>query len=169
MTKKMKNLSNCTFTEFLFQTNKIRKAVEKWLTDTDIMNIRKKMPALKEVPPLATYQNGMTDAEKEEVRQKLEERKKIIEENGEKISKQSRQNLKEILDSVMGEHPEETADIIAMCCFIDPADKDSYKTRDYLLAFTEMINDDVVFDFFTSSVRRVLTLSKSGLNLSDLT
>lgn len=162
---KLKNLSNCTFTEFLFQTNKIRKAVEKWLTDTDIMNIRQKMPMLGEVPAQEKYKDGMTDKEKAEVDSKNEERERIIEENDKKLSEQSRENLKEILDSVMGEHPEETAGIIAMCCFIEPENKDDYQTRDYLAAFTEMINDDVVFDFFVSSVRRVLNLSKTGLKL----
>lgn len=162
---KLKNLSNCTFTEFLRQTNAIRKSVEKWLTDTDILNIRKKMPKLEPVPPILKHKSGMTEEEKAEIDRKNEEREKIIEENDKKLSEQSRENLKEVLDSVMGEHPEETADIIAMCCFIDPKNKDDYQTRDYLESFTEMINDDVVFDFFVSSVRRVLNLSKTGLKL----
>ena len=46
----VKTLANCTDVEFLRQTNKIRKAVEKWLTDTDIANIRKRMPKLETVP-----------------------------------------------------------------------------------------------------------------------
>lgn len=37
----MKNLANCTPSEFLKQTNKIKKSVEKWLKATDIMEIRK--------------------------------------------------------------------------------------------------------------------------------
>ena len=44
----MKNLANCKPSEFLVQTNKIRKSVEKWLKITDIMNIRKVVPPEKE-------------------------------------------------------------------------------------------------------------------------
>jgi hypothetical protein len=40
----MKNLANCKPSEFLSQTNKIRKSVEKWLKLTDIINIRKRIP-----------------------------------------------------------------------------------------------------------------------------
>jgi hypothetical protein len=44
----MKNLANCKPSEFLKQTNRIRKSVSKWLTDTDIANIRKRMPNIKD-------------------------------------------------------------------------------------------------------------------------
>ena len=44
----MKNLANCTPTEFFRQTNLIRKSVSKWLTDTDIQGIRKRMPEIPE-------------------------------------------------------------------------------------------------------------------------
>ena len=43
-----KNLANCTPKEFMVQTRLIKRAVEKWLTETDIMNIRKNMPKLPE-------------------------------------------------------------------------------------------------------------------------
>ena len=44
----MKNLANCKPSEFLRQTNKIRRAAEKWLKITDIMEIRKTLPELPE-------------------------------------------------------------------------------------------------------------------------
>ena len=44
----MKNLANCKPSEFLVQTNRIRKSVENWLTVTDILNIRRNQPELKE-------------------------------------------------------------------------------------------------------------------------
>ena len=39
-----KNLTNCNLKEFMVQTRLIKHHVEKWLTDTDIMNIRKNLP-----------------------------------------------------------------------------------------------------------------------------
>ena len=45
----MKNLANCKPSEFLKQTYKIKKSVEKWIKDVDLMNIRKNMPVLPKV------------------------------------------------------------------------------------------------------------------------
>ena len=42
----MKNLANCTPREFLKQTYRIKKSVEKWLELTDLLNMRKNMPTL---------------------------------------------------------------------------------------------------------------------------
>ena len=44
----MKHLANCDPVEFLVQTNKIRKAVSKWLTLTKVLEIRKTLPAPKD-------------------------------------------------------------------------------------------------------------------------
>ncbi len=44
----MKTLANCTTAEFLRQTNKIRKAVSDFLTDTKILDIRKNQPEITE-------------------------------------------------------------------------------------------------------------------------
>ena len=62
----MKNLANCKPTEFMKQSNRIRKSAEKWLTDTDIINIRKSLPDYE------TAQEGMT---KEEVKELFERNK----------------------------------------------------------------------------------------------
>ena len=37
---KLKTLANCKPSEFLKQTNKIRKAAAEWLTATDILEIK---------------------------------------------------------------------------------------------------------------------------------
>ena len=50
----LKTLVNCKPSEFLKQTNRIKKSAEKWLTDTDILNIRKRLPALEIIPETAT-------------------------------------------------------------------------------------------------------------------
>lgn len=128
----MKNLANCKPSEFLVQTNKIRKSVEKWLKLTDIMNIRKNVPPEKE---------GQTE----------EDRKKELE-------KQAKKNLSKMLDSVLEEHPQETLELIALMCFIEPQNVDDYPVSFYLEAFTELMNDKAVLGFFTS----LLSLGQTG-------
>ena len=57
----MKNLANCKPTEFLRQTNRIRKYVAQWLDMTGILDIRKDMPEVdKTVSPtsLAVQKTG---------------------------------------------------------------------------------------------------------------
>ena len=78
----MKNLANCKPTEFLRQTNRIRKSVEKWLDINQVMEIRKQLP---------NYTDDMTEEDRENAMQK-----------------QALQNLGEIMDSAMEKHPEET-------------------------------------------------------------
>lgn len=123
----MKNLTNCTPREFMRQTAKIRHAVEKWLTLTDIMNIRKRLP---EIPYTAT------EAEKNEL-----------------MREQTRKNLRAMADAILDEHPDETADLLALCCFIEPEDMNEHPMTEYLAAVAEMLGDENVISFFTSVVR----------------
>lgn len=123
----MKNLTNCTPREFMRQTAKIRHAVEKWLTLTDILNIRKRLP---EIPYTAT------EAEKNEL-----------------MREQTRKNLRAMADAILDEHPDETADLLALCCFIEPEDMDEHPMTEYLAAVAEMLGDENVISFFTSVVR----------------
>ena len=120
----MKNLANCKPSEFLTQTNKIRKSVSKWLTDTDIVNIRKRVPSFKE---------GATD----------EERKTAL-------NKQASENLKDILDAVLEEHPEETLEVLALLCFVEPEHIDDHDMTEYIESFNELLTNKAVLNFFTS-------------------
>lgn len=122
----MKNLANCGPTEFFVQTNKIRKSVAKWLTETDIHNIRKRLPK---------YDDGMDAEKRQEVRME-----------------QMRKNLDAILDAVLEEHPAETAEIMALACFIDPKDAENHPMSEYLLSVGQMLSDEGVLSFFTSLV-----------------
>lgn len=130
----MKNLANCTPSEFLKQTNRIKKSVEKWLKATDIMEIRKRMP--KGMPEVTA---DMSTSEKQKV---LEKRQKMLRE-------QSNKNLSAMLDAMLEEHPEETLEVLALCCFVEPEDVDSNPMSYYLRSVYEMIEDDAVKDFFT--------------------
>lgn len=130
----VKTLANCDEVEFLRQTNKIRKAVQKWLTVTDIMNIRKNLPEYKKAPKDATK----------------EERERINEENKALEREQAKANIDKMLDSMLEEHPEETLEILKLCCFVEPGDKTSHHITYYMTAFTEMLNDEAVISFFQS-------------------
>lgn len=130
----MKSLANCKPTEFLTQTNKIRKSVEKWLTVTDVMNIRKRMP--KGMPEVKI---GMSEDEEQAV---LDKRQAMM-------AEQSLRNFNEILDSMLEEHPEETLEVLALCCFVEPENVDDYSISYYLGAINDLIKDQNVRDFFT--------------------
>ena len=129
----MKNLANCTPREFLKQTYRIKKSAENWLKDTDILNIRKKVPNLQAV-------KGLTGEEKEKV---LAENKKIM-------SKQIMSNLMEMLDKVLDEHADETIEVLALCCFVEPEDADNHTMSEYLDSIGELLSDQGVMNFFTS-------------------
>lgn len=135
MMAQLKNLATCKPTEFLMQTNKIRKAVERWLADTDIMNIRKVMPKLM---PVEGDEN---------------EQARIIQDNNKAISEQVKKNFSKMLDAVLEEHPNETLEIIALCCFVEPENVDDYTVADYLNSVNELINNEAVIGFFASLVQ----------------
>ena len=128
----MKNLANCKPSEFLRQTNRIRKVAEKWLTSTNILNIRKTQPILE----------GKTQEEKDAA-----------------IKAQVKANLNKMLDAILEDNSEETLELLALACFIEPAEIDNYKVSDILLSIAELLNDQAVLSFFTSLVK----LGQSGI------
>lgn len=125
----MKNLANCTPREFLRQTGRIKKHVQDWLTLTGIMEIRKRLPKLP-------------------VDVSVEDRRKAM-------AEQSKANLSAMFDAICEEHPDESAELLGMLCFIEPEDIDKYKMSDLLGAFSELLNCEEVIDFFTSLIRLV--------------
>ena len=137
----MKNLANCKPSEFLKQTNKIRKSVSKWLTDTDILNIRKRQP---DIPEDAT-----------------EEQKKGA------IQEQAKKNLNDMLDAMMDDHPDETLEVLALLCFVEPDEVDNHEVFEYLDALNEMVNNSSVINFFISLMRLANQLTSSTAEASD--
>lgn len=123
----MKNLANCKPSEFLAQSNKIRKAVSEWLTLTDILNIRQQKPK---------FEIDMTDEERERL-----------------TAEQVQKNLNEMLDQILEEHAEETLNVLALMCFVDPKDADEHPMDEYIEAFNELINNQTVINFFVSLAR----------------
>ena len=120
----MKTLANCNPKEFLVQTNKIRKSVSNWLTLTKVLEIRKNKP---DIPGNATP----------------EEKKAALNE-------QMRKNLVSMLDSILEEHPEETAELLGLLCFVEPDDLENHKMAEFLGAFAELLNSQEIISFFTS-------------------
>lgn len=123
----MKTLANCKPSEFLIQTNKIRKSVFNWLTVTDILNIRKRRPVI-------------------DLSISKEEKDKII-------SDQIKKNLSDMLNAILDEHPMETLELMALLCFIDPKEADDHPISDYLNAVSEVLGDEAVLNFFVSLVK----------------
>jgi hypothetical protein len=130
----LKTLATCKPSEFFKQTNRIKKSAEKWLTDTDILNIRKRIPTFEAVPIDATE----------------EERSAINERNKKLHLEQAKKNISAMLDAILEDHPDETLELLALCCFVEPENIDDYTVSDYLTAFNTLISDSAVIGFFTS-------------------
>lgn len=130
----MKNLANCKPTEFFAQTNKIRKAVQKWITVTNLMEIRRR------VPKIETQRGEVT---KEGLAESIEQRKTAF-------AEQALKNTFDILEQALEVHPQETMAIIALVCFVDPEDIDNYQVSDYLDSIAELITNRSVVNFFYS-------------------
>lgn len=133
----MKTLANCTPREFLKQTNRIRISAEKWLTATKILEIRKRMPEL----PAPTETK-----DKAELQKAIEERK-------EAFAKQTRENLFAMLEAMLETNADETLELLALCCFVEPEDVDNHTMSEYLVSIGELLNDAGVISFFDSLVR----------------
>ena len=131
----MKNLANCKPSEFLQQTNRIRKSVGKWLTDTDILNIRQRKPKISD------------DATKEE--------------RDEAMREQAKDNLNLMLDAMLESYPDETLEVLALLCFVEPKDVDNHTVTEYLESFDELINNKAVLNFFTSLMRLANTTTST--------
>ena len=139
----MKNLANCKPSEFLMQTNRIKKSLEKWMVDIDLKKIRSQVPEMTVVPK---------DADEAT-------KKQIFEENKRKVRDQGYKNLSKIIDAAFGEHPDETLEVLALLCFVEPENVDDHPMREYLTALSELITDEAVINFFISFSR----LGQSGI------
>ena len=123
----IKTLANCSLREFLAQTNKIRKHVANWLTLTKVMEIRKNLPTFED------------DADEKTKRDAME--------------KQVKRNISDILDSILEAHPDETAELLGLLCFVDPADLNKHKMTEFFGGIAEILNSREVMDFFMSLVQ----------------
>lgn len=133
----MKNLANCKPSEFLKQSLRIKRNVEKWLTSDDIKEIRSRLPK-KEI-----ITNTMT----------IEEKGEVMLRNQKAQQDQIMQNFMDILDVMLDKKFDETLSVIALSCFVEPENVDDYEISEYLGSIADMLEDKNVIRFFTSVAR----------------
>lgn len=109
------------------QMYRVSTAIEKWLTVTDVQNIKKKIPKVS------------NEAKSEE--------------RDEAVAEQMRKNAFAVLDVVLGEHRDETLELLAMLCNIEPKELDEYPTRELMRCINELLNDKDFVGFFVSCVQ----------------
>lgn len=134
----MKNLATCTPTEFFKQTILIKRKVEAFLTNDDIREIRARLP--KDIREIT---NDMTPKEKGE----------IMVQNQKAKQEQITKNFLAILEILMDKNADQTLELLALCCFVDPAKVDDYKVSEYLGAIADLLEDENVLRFFSSLAR----------------
>ena len=133
----MKNLANCTPTEFFKQTLRLKKNVEAWLTSDDIKEIRKRLPELEKVT------DTMTEKEKGEV----------LVRNKEKLAEQGMKNFMDIIDVMLEKKFKETLSVLALSCFVEPEEVDNYVMDEYFGAIADLLGSENVLRFFVSLAR----------------
>lgn len=129
----MKNLATCKPSEFIAQTAKIKNAVKNWVEVIDLMKIRATKPVYLAYPIDATK----------------EEKERIFEQNEELKKKQAMENVNKILDNMLVSHPQETLNVLALCCFVEPEHVDDHSVDEYLQCIMEMVQNKSVVNFFS--------------------
>lgn len=128
----MKTLANCDNIEFMQQTYKIADAVKEYLTETNIMELRKRLPDT----------SGMN-----------EEEKKVA------LRKASAENLLEMVRVALVEHTADTLKLLGLVCFCE--DTETLRTdRKILSEAMSAITDENVLDFFISLMQSAVKISK---------
>lgn len=125
----MRTIANLNGVEFLRAINRTRHAVEKLMKVTDVLKIWKKNP---------TFTGKETPEERHEMQRK-----------------QLKQNLNDMLDTLLEKHPEETYECIMALCVRDEGEPEPDGIEMVMAAFS-LISDKRVLDF-------LLQLGKSGL------
>lgn len=119
----MKNLANCTPTEFLCQVMKLRTPFIQWMDKVGAAELRKRVP------------NGLDDMSDEE---KLSA-----------LRNQGIANVGDILAAALEKDYNGTIEVMCISCFTDVEDVDSHPMVEYIDAIVEMMNSKEVRSFFT--------------------
>ena len=118
----MKTIANLSGVEFLRAINRTRHAVEKLLSVTGVLNIRKNVPQ---------FTGNETPEEKAEM-----ERAQV------------KKNLNDMLDSLLETHPEETYECIMALCVREEGEPEPDGIELIMAAFS-LIGDKRVLDFLS--------------------
>ena len=116
----MRTIANLTGPEFLRAINRTRHAVEKLMSETGVLKIRKNVPKF-------------TGNETPEERKELERA-------------QVKKNLNDMLDNLLETHPEETYECIMALCVRDEGEPEPDGIELVMAAFS-LISDKRVLDF----------------------
>lgn len=141
MPEEMKTLANCNPIEFLSQTGRIKKQIEKYFNDTKVIEI------------LRAPISGQIEKELEEVTKGLD-RKEHAHQIAAAVQtakrKQTLQNISKALDVCLIDKPRETAELLGLVCFIEPEDIDQYKGVDFLKPAFDVLSNDACVNFLSS-------------------
>ena len=122
----MKVLSQFEGVEFLKRCNKIRKEVQSFLKETNVLKIREHLPKF----------TG----------------KETAEEKAEMQRAQATQNINDMLDVMLEEYPEKTIELFR--CFIELEDGEPEPSgMDLVMTGMNIITDNRVMDFLLSLIR----------------
>lgn len=69
------------------------------------------------------------------------------------VAEQAKKNLNDMLDTALEKYPRETAEVISLMCFIDPAEIENYTAAEFLTPALELLNSKAALDFFISLAR----------------
>ena len=119
----MKNLATCKPTEFVAQTAKIKDAVANWMEVIDFIGVRNNHPVYEIIPKDAT----------------IEQKGEILRKNAELKKKKAMENISLLLDNMLVKHPQETLNVLALCCFIEPEHVDDYTMEEYFNCIMDMM------------------------------
>lgn len=128
----MKTLANCDNIEFMQQTFRIFDDVKDYLTETKLLEIRKKMPDTK----------GMSK-----------------EEEAEAIKKQVTANITEMLKTALMDNAEQTLRILGLICFCED-EKVLKSDRKIMTEAVAALCDENVLDFFISVMQSLTKISR---------
>lgn len=129
----MKNLANCTPSEFIAQTARIKDAVVDLNEKVNFSKLRARKPKYKVVKDTMT----------------AEQQKAVIEENAQLMKEQAIKNTFDMLDKMLVEYPKETLTVIALSCFVEPSEVDNFTMDDYFGNIMDMLESKNVSRFFT--------------------
>ena len=91
-----------------------------------------------------------------------EELAEAITKRKEAFAEQAKKNAFDMIEAAMEKYPDETIEIMALICFIEPSEANNYPMSKYLANITEILNDKAVLDFFTS-LASLGAISTSGI------
>lgn len=125
----IKTIATLKGPEFLRACNRVRYAVEKFVKETNVMDLRKMMPVITE---------DMDDEQRMDA-----------------IHEQSKKNISAMLDRVLEERPEATYDLLCALMINDTGEE--LDGVDLITAAMEILSNKKVLDFLLQLARSVQT------------